>query len=232
MSLHTFSQAPKEGKIKDESANTQVEQWQTTKEDYLQFLVDNKVVYEAFEKAVEKPELQSLRNTGLERVRGLEEDIAFIQEKHGGRPQPPTAAALSYADYILQLSPQVFVTHFYNYYFAHTAGGRMIGKTVMDTVFGGHLFAFYRWDGDVKELLTGVKGRIDALAAGWTRAERDEALAATPDTFAKSGALLRTLVGKARDRAARAMNKVAVRDGRIVGVGQSAYALRRNPWDV
>jgi hypothetical protein len=64
MSLHTFSQAPKEGKVKDQSSNTQVEQWQTTKEDFLQFLVDNKVVYEAFEKAVQKPELQSLRSTG------------------------------------------------------------------------------------------------------------------------------------------------------------------------
>ncbi len=29
----------------------------------------------------------------------------------------------------------------------------------MDTVFGGHLFAFYRWDGDVKELLTGTRER-------------------------------------------------------------------------
>ena len=64
MSLHTFSQAPKEGKVKDVSSETQVEQWQTTKEDFLQFLVDSKAVYEAFEKAVERPELQSLKNTG------------------------------------------------------------------------------------------------------------------------------------------------------------------------
>jgi hypothetical protein len=64
MSLHTFSQAPKEGQTKDTSSNTQVEQWQTTKEDYLQFLVDSKIVYQGFDKAVERPELQSLKNTG------------------------------------------------------------------------------------------------------------------------------------------------------------------------
>jgi hypothetical protein len=29
---------------------------------------------------------------------------------------------------VLLAAPQVFVTHFYNFYFAHTAGGRMIGK--------------------------------------------------------------------------------------------------------
>ena len=101
MSLHTFSQAPKEGKVKDVSSETQVEQWQTTKEDFLQFLVDSKVVYEAFEKAVERPELQSLKNTGeiqdcklfrlsssselffsgLERVRVLGEDISYITDK-------------------------------------------------------------------------------------------------------------------------------------------------------
>ena len=109
MSLHTFSQAPKEGPLKDNSANTQVEQWQTTKEDYLQFLVDSKVVYQAFEKSTERPELQSLRNTGLrglisvyfhmnlliaevsliiksgltglERVQPLTEDIAYITSK-------------------------------------------------------------------------------------------------------------------------------------------------------
>merc|ERR1712216_804354 len=48
MSLHTFSQAPKEGKARDTSANTVVDQWETTKEDFLQFLVDSLVVYQAF----------------------------------------------------------------------------------------------------------------------------------------------------------------------------------------
>jgi len=55
-------QAPKEGKARDTSANTVVDQWQTTKEDFLQFLTDSLVVYEAFEVALQKPELQLLRN--------------------------------------------------------------------------------------------------------------------------------------------------------------------------
>ena len=45
MSLHTFSQAPKEGKKKD-TKETQVVNWETTKEDFLQFLTDSLVVYE------------------------------------------------------------------------------------------------------------------------------------------------------------------------------------------
>ena len=45
MSLHTFSQAPKEGKKKD-TKETQVVNWETTKEDFLQFLTDSLLVYE------------------------------------------------------------------------------------------------------------------------------------------------------------------------------------------
>lgn len=40
---------------------------------------------------------------------------------------------------------QAFVTHFYNFYFAHTAGGMSIGKKVMDGSFEGHMFDFYQW---------------------------------------------------------------------------------------
>merc|ERR1719329_1992599 len=83
MSLHTFSQAPKEGKVRDKTANTVVEQWDTTKEDFLQFLTDSLVVYEAFEKILHSTdELAPLRNSGMERVEGLKQDIAFIGTKY------------------------------------------------------------------------------------------------------------------------------------------------------
>mmetsp|Transcript_77064 Transcript_77064/g.208086 ORF Transcript_77064/g.208086 Transcript_77064/m.208086 type:complete len:98 (+) Transcript_77064:546-839(+) len=80
------------------------------------------------------------------------------------------------------LGIQEFVVHFYNFYFAHTAGGRTIGKRVMGELFGGHLFAFYSWDRDVQELLAGAhrgvqrdRGRNTRRLA--LRSSRDEVVA-------------------------------------------------------
>jgi hypothetical protein len=42
-------------------------------------------------------------------------------------------AGTQYAAKVLSLAksdPQAFICHFYNFYFAHTAGGRMIGSKV------------------------------------------------------------------------------------------------------
>eukprot|EP00293_Proteomonas_sulcata_P009674 CAMPEP_0184298480 /NCGR_PEP_ID=MMETSP1049-20130417/9282_1 /TAXON_ID=77928 /ORGANISM="Proteomonas sulcata, Strain CCMP704" /LENGTH=284 /DNA_ID=CAMNT_0026608625 /DNA_START=1 /DNA_END=855 /DNA_ORIENTATION=+ len=235
MSLHTFSQAPKEGTKKDTSTNTQVAEWQTTTDDFLQFLVDSQVVYEAFEQAVENGGLTTFKNTGLERVEGLKEDIKFIETKYQTKAKSPTSQAKDYASFIINTAKNnepVFVCHFYNYYFAHTAGGRMIGQKVMDSSFDGHLFNFYKWNGDVKEILAEVKGRIDGLAEKWTREQKDASLEATKDTFSKSGALLRVLVGKAIDRAARMTSKVQVKGGKIVKVPTSPYSTTKAAWDV
>ena len=37
-----------------------------------------------------------------------------------------------------------FVCHFYNHYFAHTAGGRMIGKKMAAMLLEGHELHFYQ----------------------------------------------------------------------------------------
>ena len=278
MSLHTFSQAPKEGKVADKSANTVVAQWETTKEDFLQFLTDSlvaattrpdtntqttataqiqtstqqthvhiralhvyprhsqmfmhQVVYEAFESKLTKADLSVLQNSGMERVEALKTDISFIKSTYGLSAPAPSPQATEYADYLQSLDTNVFVVHFYNYYFAHTAGGRMIGQTVMDSVFGGHLFEFYKWERDVKEILTEVKAKIDTVADKWTREQKDASLAATGETFNKSVALLRVLVGKARDRAAQKIQKVQAKAGKITQVPTSTYTLRKAAWDV
>ena len=188
---------------------------------------------QAMEVAVQKPGLELLVNSGLERVEGLKKDIAFIQSTYGLATPTPSAAATEYAGFLKNIKEDgVFVVHFYNYYFAHTAGGRMIGQKVMDEVFGGHVFEFYKWDRDVKEILAEVKGQIDVIANTWTREQKDASLAATPETFQKSGALLRVLVGKARDRAARMMNKVQKSNGLLTKVPQSQYSMRKSAWDV
>lgn len=76
------------------------------------------------------------RNTGLERAENLAKDLEWFKEQGHSVPEPSTPG-IDYSLYIEQLSkedPQSFICHFYNTYFAHTAGGRMIGKKVKITV--------------------------------------------------------------------------------------------------
>jgi len=72
------------------------------------------------------------RNTGLERSESLKEDLEWFKENGHTIPEP-SSPGLTYAQYLKELSvkdPQAFICHFYNIYFAHSAGGRMIGKKV------------------------------------------------------------------------------------------------------
>jgi len=71
-------------------------------------------------------------NTGLERTQALAKDLAHF-ESQGFQIPAPGKAGTEYAEYLTQLAhsnPPAFICHFYNVYFAHTAGGRMIGKKV------------------------------------------------------------------------------------------------------
>ena len=44
-----------------------------------------------------------------------------------------------------------FMCHYYNHYFAHTAGGRMIGRRMADNLLDSTTLKFYQWEGgDVK----------------------------------------------------------------------------------
>jgi len=87
---------------------------------------------------------------------------------------------------------QIFTCHFYNFYFAHTAGGRMIGKMMSDKLLDGHKLNFYKWPmGNVdKELLPGLRNKIDAEAATWTPEQKAACLKETANTFRYGGSLL------------------------------------------
>lgn len=72
------------------------------------------------------------RNTGLERSEALKKDLEWFKDQGHTIPEP-SAPGTTYASLLEELSekdPQAFICHFYNVYFAHTAGGRMIGKKV------------------------------------------------------------------------------------------------------
>lgn len=77
------------------------------------------------------------RNTGLERAESLAKDLAWFKEQGYTIPEP-SSPGLNYSAYVEELSkkdPQAFICHFYNTYFAHSAGGRMIGKKVSKSHF-------------------------------------------------------------------------------------------------
>lgn len=59
--------------------------------------------------------------------------------------------------------PEVFICHFYNTYFAHTAGGRMIGAKVSSMVLDNKQLQFYKYRSDVKQLLENVRDQINEV---------------------------------------------------------------------
>jgi hypothetical protein len=71
--------------------------------------------------------------------------------------------------------------------FAHTAGGRMIGKKMSELTLDSHELNFYKWEGDVKELGKETVKKIDTLVATWTPEERQTMLEETNMCFRYSG---------------------------------------------
>lgn len=140
MKLHTKDQA-KEGQ--QEESVLPINEWSPKMTDYLQFLVDSKDVYDYMEGVIADSDddmLKQFKNTGLERSKALADDIAWFNSK--GIPTPePTQKSKRYVEYLKNLlangQKSAFLCHWYNYYFAHTAGGRMIGKMMCDKLLDG-----------------------------------------------------------------------------------------------
>lgn len=157
MKLHTKKQAPKEGEAKD-STPKEAQRHVTTRGDYLAFLVDSKHVFEALEEVVnEKPELAVFRNTGLERTVPLEKDIEFMVKEYGLTRPAVGKGGLEYAEEIRRTAREgsipEFMCHFYNFNFAHTAGGRMIGKQMSSLLLDNLTLEFYKVRAAVTMLL-------------------------------------------------------------------------------
>lgn len=142
MRLHTREQAPREG----QAMSKKMEPYVPTHADYLAFLVDSKHVYEALEDAVNsRDELAVFRNTGLERTMPLEKDIQFMVRVYGLKRPDVGQAGRDYALFLRSItSIPEFVCHYYNFYFAHTAGGRMIGKQMSAKLLDKITLEFYK----------------------------------------------------------------------------------------
>lgn len=186
MKLHTRDQAPKEGQQK---AQTPVAKWEPSRSNYLQFLVDSLRVYETLESiAQDRAEFASLRDTGLERSAALRKDIEWMCSYDPSLIAPPACgeAGSSYAEFLRKVADESvprFMCHYYSHYFAHTAGGRMIGKRMAEVLLEGKVLHFYQWDKDVKGLLDGVRDSIDLMALQWSDEQKQECLEETAACF-------------------------------------------------
>lgn len=207
MRLHTRAQAPREGQAPEPSQPK--EKHVTTLDDYLHFLVDSKAVYEAFEEVVsELDDMAVYRNTGLERVKALDEDIAFICDEYAVAKPEVGEYGKAYAQEIRKLAKEgkvpELMCHYYNHYFAHTAGGIMIGKAMAAQLLDKKVLNFYKWStpsGEVIEsrkplsLLEPVKAEIEKMAAAWSDEERKKCVDETATTFRFGGQLNSYLSG-------------------------------------
>lgn len=198
MRLHTKDQAPREGE--QETSALPIDAWYPPKEDFMQFLVDSHCVYKFFETELAHPStthpiFSRFVDNGLERLDALEKDMTYLNGMGISTPEP-TAAATSYITYmrnLLENKPESLLCHWYNYYFAHSAGGRMIGRLMQDRLFAGRSFAFYEWETDVKVILSKVRVIIDDVADAWPREVKDDCLKETGLAFGYSGTVLQNL---------------------------------------
>ncbi|KAL8497983.1 hypothetical protein ACS0TY_021363 [Phlomoides rotata] len=196
MKLHTKDQA-KEGE--KEPQGQPIARWDPNVEGYLKFLVDSKLVYDTLERIVDKaayPEYAEFRNTGLERSGSLEKDLEWFKQQGHVIPEP-SSPGTNYAQYLEELSendPQAFICHFYNTYFAHTAGGRMIGRKVAQKILNSKELEFYKWEGDLSQLLQNVRDKLNRVAESWSREQKDHCLEETEKSFKFSGEILRLIL--------------------------------------
>ncbi|CAL5048539.1 unnamed protein product [Urochloa decumbens] len=193
MKLHTKDQA-REGEKEPQAPP--VAKWEPSVEGYLRFLVDSRLVFKTLEDIVDRaavPWYAEFRNTGLERSEALKKDLEWFKEQGHAIPEPSDPGT-TYASLLEELSekdPQAFICHFYNVYFAHTAGGRMIGKKVSEKILNKKELEFYKWEGNLSQLLQNVRDKLNQVASSWSREEKDHCLEETEKSFTYSGQLLR-----------------------------------------
>jgi heme oxygenase len=71
----------------------------------------------------------------------------------------------------------------------------MIGAQVSKLALDNWMGDFYKWEGEVSQLVEGVRGKINEVTDTWSREDKDSCLKETARTFKYSGGLLRELSG-------------------------------------
>eukprot|EP00529_Nitzschia_sp_RCC80_P027162 CAMPEP_0113494490 /NCGR_PEP_ID=MMETSP0014_2-20120614/29132_1 /TAXON_ID=2857 /ORGANISM="Nitzschia sp." /LENGTH=287 /DNA_ID=CAMNT_0000388381 /DNA_START=307 /DNA_END=1170 /DNA_ORIENTATION=+ /assembly_acc=CAM_ASM_000159 len=197
MKLHTRSQAPREG----QAVEPKSEPYIPTRQDYLSFLVDSKHVYEALDDVVQSnDELSKFRNTGLERTKALTDDIEFMCQEYNLECPPVGRPGTEYAKLLRELGDKKalpeFMCHYYNFVFAHWAGGLMIGKKMAALLLDKKTLNFYKFDGDdLNATKRTVKDEIEDMVSRWTREEKDRCVGETAGAFKGGGSINSYLSG-------------------------------------
>ncbi|XP_068312343.1 probable inactive heme oxygenase 2, chloroplastic isoform X2 [Pyrus communis] len=109
----------------------------------------------------------------------------------------PSNPGVSYAKYLEGLaahSAPLFLCHFYNIYISHIAGGQVIARQVSEKLLEGRELGFYTWEGDVQELLKGVREKVNKLGEHWTRDDKNKRLKETTKSFRYLGQTVRWII--------------------------------------
>ncbi|XP_010527029.1 PREDICTED: probable inactive heme oxygenase 2, chloroplastic [Tarenaya hassleriana] len=181
------------------SQNKDEETWKPSKEGLLKYLVDSKLVFDTIERIIEESEDVSyayFRRTGLERSRNIENDLMWFKEQGYAIPEPSNPG-VSYAKYLKERADQnapLFLSHFYNIYFSHVAGGQVIVRQVSEKLLEGKELEFTRWEDNTEELLRGVREKLNTLGEHWSRDEKNKCLKETAKAFKYMGQIVRLIV--------------------------------------
>ncbi|XP_047309170.1 probable inactive heme oxygenase 2, chloroplastic [Impatiens glandulifera] len=176
------------------------ETWQPSLEGFVKFLVDSQLVFNTIERIVDESSDVSyvyFRKTGLERSEALSEDLEWFKEQKIEIPEP-SSPGVSYAKYLEELaetSAPLFLSHFYNIYFAHIAGGQVIAKKVSKKILEGKELKFTEWEeGEAEECLKGVREKLNMLGEHWARDDKNKCLREATKSFRFQGQIIRHII--------------------------------------
>ncbi|EXB75605.1 putative inactive heme oxygenase 2 [Morus notabilis] len=173
--------------------------WHPTMEGFLNYLVDSQLVFSTVERIVDDSNdvaYAYFRKTGLERSEGLSRDIECFRQKGMVIPEPSNPG-VSYSKYLEQLaerSAPLFLCHFYNIYFSHIAGGQVIVQQLSEKLLDGRELEFSKWEGNVQELLRGVREKLNMLGEHWSRDQKNKCLREASKSFRFQGQIVRLII--------------------------------------
>ncbi|RZC43591.1 hypothetical protein C5167_036536 [Papaver somniferum] len=199
MKLHVKEPA-KEGGKKKTMAQILMGAEMPSLDGYVKFLVDSKLVYDTLENIISNPTswpCAQLRNTGLERSGALANDLEWFSQEMGMQIPSPTAFGISYACYLEEISmknPKAIPCHFYDIYFGHAVGGRILGKKVAEKILENKELEFYKYNGELSEMLQNVREKLNIVAEGWSREDKDQCLEQTEISFKYSEDIMKLII--------------------------------------
>lgn len=186
-------------KSDENGGDGEAETWSPTMEGFLKYLVDSKFVFNTIERIVDESDdvaYAYFRKTGLERSAGLSKDLEWFSQRDLVVPEPsnPGVSYVNYLEELAEKSAPLFLSHFYNIYFSHIAGGQVIARKVSDQLLEGTELEFYKWEGDVQESLKDVRKNLNMLGEHWSRDDRNKCLKEAAKSFKFLGQIVRLII--------------------------------------